>query len=370
MIIVMNVSNLQSGGGLQVAASLLCEFERYPQHKFHILYSTPFLKFINTEALATNIEIHFYKNKSNINLVSIFKFQKWADTIVNTTKADIVFTVFGPALWKPLVPHLVGFANGYYMFNNASYIKERIFNSIFKIIKYRAYQKVLMYQLNRESTAIWVETKIAKVQLNTFFNKDIFVIGNTYSSTLKPISKQNLEQNVFTFIYPTAYYKHKNIEILPKIIDKLKLNDIKVKFILTLSDTQYATIFSNKYKDYVENVGSINSLTLNSLYHKSQALFMPSLLETFSANYVEAMYVGISILCSNFSFSNEICGDAAFYFNAQNIDDIVNKIKLLIGDEMLRQQLVENGKLQLKKHETPQSRAQKIIFNLENLSQN
>ena len=91
-------------------------------------------------------------------------------------------------------------------------------------------------------------------------------------------------------------------------------------------------------------------------------MFLPTLLETFSASYPEAMKMERPILTSNLDFAIDICGDAALYFNPLDSYDIANKIKTLITDPILYQDLVEKGKNRLKNFETSTSRAEKYLL--------
>jgi glycosyltransferase involved in cell wall biosynthesis len=93
---------------------------------------------------------------------------------------------------------------------------------------------------------------------------------------------------------------------------------------------------------------------------------MPSLLETFSANYPEAMKMNLPIICSDFNFSRDACGDAALYFDAQSPEDIADKIVALINNKTLQNDLINAGKKRLAQLETPESRANKILTMLEN----
>ena len=64
-------------------------------------------------------------------------------------------------------------------------------------------------------------------------------------------------------------------------------------------------------------------------YNKHDAILLPSLLKSFSSNYIEANY-GKYIFTSNKPFSTEICGDLGIYFNPYSSKDIFQKIKKFI----------------------------------------
>lgn len=63
---------------------------------------------------------------------------------------------------------------------------------------------------------------------------------------------------------------------------------------------------------------------------------------------VQLMQSDIPIITSNIPLISEICGNAAIYFKASDIS-IADKMMLVFKDESLRQELIENGRDQLKK---------------------
>jgi len=67
-----------------------------------------------------------------------------------------------------------------------------------------------------------------------------------------------------------------------------------------------------------------------SLYAQSDALLMPTLLESFSGTYVEAMFHKIVILTSKLDFAEDVCGESAFYFDPTSPEDILASIEVRI----------------------------------------
>ena len=70
---------------------------------------------------------------------------------------------------------------------------------------------------------------------------------------------------------------------------------------------------------------------------------MPTLLESFSGTYVEAMYHGKPILTSEIDFARDICGDAAIYFDPLDANSLLNTISSLHENQALRNAKVETG---------------------------
>jgi glycosyltransferase involved in cell wall biosynthesis len=81
---------------------------------------------------------------------------------------------------------------------------------------------------------------------------------------------------------------------------------------------------------------------------------MASVFEGFSLSVLEAMAMRIPLLVSDIPSFNEQCSDVAIYFDLDNVDDFVNKIRKLVSDKPLldkmgeasKQRVIENFTLQ------------------------
>jgi len=62
------------------------------------------------------------------------------------------------------------------------------------------------------------------------------------------------------------------------------------------------------------------------------------------------MTYNLPVVSSSSSCLPEILGDAAIYFNAENIDDMIDKIKLVLNNKELQKELILKGKKQIKKY--------------------
>jgi glycosyltransferase involved in cell wall biosynthesis len=52
---------------------------------------------------------------------------------------------------------------------------------------------------------------------------------------------------------------------------------------------------------------------------------------------------GVPVVCSNMGSLPEILGESAVYFNPLDINDITEKIKMVLIDNNLTKKLVQNG---------------------------
>jgi glycosyltransferase involved in cell wall biosynthesis len=148
----------------------------------------------------------------------------------------------------------------------------------------------------------------------------------------------------------TRYYPHKNLDIIVNLFQQYREELKGVSIILTIDKSQHAgakklleRVKSNKLENEIINVGPVDQALLPALYAKVDALFLPTLLESFSGTYVEAMQFQRPILTSDRDFAHAICGDAALYFDPTSIDDIKTKLLKFVQDETLRKTLCERG---------------------------
>lgn len=96
--------------------------------------------------------------------------------------------------------------------------------------------------------------------------------------------------------------------------------------------------------------GFVPDIELEALYKNARAYVFPSLCEGFGLPPLEAMAYGVPVAASNATCLPEILGEAAYYFDAQDSNDMTAKIREVLADENLRQKLIAQGFEQIKKY--------------------
>lgn len=141
----------------------------------------------------------------------------------------------------------------------------------------------------------------------------------------------------FKLLCLSHYYSHKNLEILIPLAELIRERQLDLKIIITIDAGQgqgarelLAMIAERKLSDIVVNVGPVPMARVPSLYRQTDALLLPTLLESFSGTYVEAMFHGKPIFTSHYEFALDVCKDAAFYFDPLDVGDILDKIGFAI----------------------------------------
>ena len=87
-----------------------------------------------------------------------------------------------------------------------------------------------------------------------------------------------------------------------------------------------------------------------SLYAAADLLLLPTLLESFSGTYIEAMHHGVPICTSDRDFARVVCGDDAVYFDPTSAEHIHETIKRVLADSGLRARLIEGGRTRAAAH--------------------
>jgi len=370
MKLIINTSNISIGGGLQVALSVLHELKKFNDNKYYVFLS----RNLNKQIKASEYPDNFIFYKIDLSINDFFKRIKTLNALEKTIKPDAVFTVFGPTYWRPKSIHITGFAIGWAInpdsiaFTVLS-VKQKIQKKIQNFIKLKC--------ATIESSFFFVETETVKKRLSKFGGvplNNIYIVGNTYNNHFltsqdekKKILPEREKKDEFRFISISANYPHKNLAILNDVIPILKNKKLNVRFYLTIRHEEFKSNFIQN-SDYITNLGPVDVSTCPYLYKETDALFLPTLLESFSASYPEAMISKRPILTSNLDFAREICNDAALYFNPLSPMDIAKKIEVIISNPKLSEKLIGLGNKRLLDFPKPNERVEKYLKTLSKLT--
>lgn len=365
MIILINCSNLKVGGGLQVAHSFLYEIKSNVAHQFIVVVSD-FLKYqINQTEFPDNFKFFHYSIKPSA-YKAIFGNDKFLSDIEDKYNPEVVFSVFGPTYWQPKAKHICGFAKPDYIYKDSPYFTQI---SFFQKLKLRAMEFFHMFDFRNNNEGLITESADVTKILQEKVTQKVHTVTNYYNQIFenevlwdKKIKINETEETI-KLLTISANYPHKNLAIIKKVIPVLKDNfpEFQFKFFLTIDRSEFGISESDSLNQNIEFLGKVAIKQCPNLYSQCDFLFLPTLLECFSASYCEAMFMQKPILTSDLSFATGICGNAASYFEATDAEDIANKIVDLASNLSLQKQLIENGLEQLKTFDTAKVRAQKYL---------
>ena len=89
----------------------------------------------------------------------------------------------------------------------------------------------------------------------------------------------------------------------------------------------------------VEFLGGVPPRELAELYRRCGVFVFPSTVETFGNPLVEAMASGAPMACSNTAAMPEVVGDAAEFFDPEDVGGMTVAIDRLLKDSKLRRSL-------------------------------
>lgn len=360
MKILINASTLKGTGVVQVATSFIRECVTIPEHEYIVFVSPSVKRNLAGMTFPVNMKIYEFgknslyslKGKRDIRAMKI---------VEKTEKPDVVFSVFGPSLWTPKAPHLMGYAYPHYIYHDSPLfkllsIKEKLIVNLKKFVH--------IYQLKRNGKFFVCETDDVAKRLSEQYKipkENVFCAYNTASSVFLDYKQfsVNRNDNEFRFVTLCSPYKHKNMSILNDVIPLLKRKKLskQVKFYTTFSKEAYEKTFNPNVRDYIVNLGPQLVADCPKIVDNCDALFLPTLLECYSASYPEAMCLGKPIVTSQLSFASTVCNNAALYFDPINAQDIADTIEKLVEDENLYKELQQRGLERLEEFGTARDRA-------------
>lgn len=114
----------------------------------------------------------------------------------------------------------------------------------------------------------------------------------------------------------------------------------------------YAEIFDLVKKLRIEHVvhfvGYVSEYDKYKLYAHALCYVLPSLYEGFGFPLLEAFATSCPVLCSQTSSLPEVAGDAALFFNPENANDLLDKLRKIESDLKLRNDMIDRGLARLK----------------------
>jgi glycosyltransferase involved in cell wall biosynthesis len=229
-------------------------------------------------------------------------------------------------------------------------------NPLVYVLKQQVY-KWVNKKVARKSAAIITPTQYVKDGIVDFAHISPEKVTVTYESadfiTDKPVSVAPVEGKQF-IMYVGRPTPHKNLERLIEAFAIMHKTRPELHLVLVgKTDTNY-----QRHEAYVKEKGIPNVIftgfasdaQLRWLYEHCRAYVFPSLSEGFGLPPLEAMIHGAPVVASNATCIPEVLGDAAYYFDPLNIEEMAIKTGEVIDDPLIRDDLVQKGKKQVAKY--------------------
>ena len=364
MNILINCSNLRTGGGLQVADSICRELERLDNDNFVVVLPQQLKDCANAISEYHNVSVFIYNQPISIGRI-IFGKDSFLDELIYKYNISSAITLFGPSRWRPKCKHICGFAMAHLVLGDSPYWK---LLSAKDKLKSRLRIFLMKRDFGINNDGLWCENEYISQKLRALFRKkEVATITNNCNQVFDNPAQwdSSIKLPAFdglTLLTVTADYPHKNIRIAILALQAIKQThpSLSIRFVYTVTKEQLGDIPKGLEKNF-EFLGPVKINQVPPLYQQSDVMFQPSLLECFSASYAEAMKMGVPIITTDLGFAHSLCGDAALYYSPVDADDLANKIVQLFKDKSLSAKLIKAGSTQLTAFNSFSERADKLI---------
>ncbi len=363
--ILIDASNIYSGGAVQVGLTFIRESFNYKAYTFFFIVNIKLKNELVRAGVRIDNNFLFVDKSPSVSITTRNKML----TVEKSLEPDLVFTIFGPTFVNFKATHVTGFANGW-----VSHSSMRDFISVFKkptvifskLLKYLT----IAYQIRKADFFI-LETEYAASKFKRRLmleDERVFVVDNSFPSSFLDYTFKEAQpkKDLFGILCLSAYYPHKNLESIPYValeLHRLKMG--KFKFILTLDEISFKKISSISkalgVSEFIENRGYQCVDDLPYLYEEMSMVYSPSKLETFSAVYLESLHANKVLMLNDKKFARDICGEAAIYVNSQNFKEVAVKISEIMRNEISFDSLSDSAKQVLSLYSSPRKKINKYF---------
>lgn len=213
------------------------------------------------------------------------------------------------------------------------------------------FRQVLLSDARKAKTLI-VTTDFVKRQIVTRFAIPAAKIAVTplaadpHLAQPEPIGEYGLGDQFLLFV--GNVYPYKNAGLILDAVGLLKDRQPDLKVAITSQADYFRDQLAAQAKrleiaDRIVFTGFVSDGQLVSLYQEAKMYVYPSFSEGFGLQGLESMVQGLPVLAARGTSLEEICGDAAEYFDPRNAGELAEKIDELLGDEPRRAELKKLG---------------------------
>ncbi|MBP9120702.1 MAG: glycosyltransferase family 4 protein [Ignavibacterium sp.] len=290
----------------------------------------------------------FFPNNNFYFKRTILDFINRSSTIPDLKQGD--YDIFHPTYFNPYFLNYLN--NKPFILTVYDSIHEKYPEIINAIDKTLEHKKLLLSKANL-IIAISESTKNDLIQIYNIPAEKIevtYLAASINKSQASINQEENLPEKYILFVGNRDFYKNFNNFILS--VEPL-LKEHKDLFLICSG----GSLFTNEEKKFFHSKELENKIlhkgaddfTLATLYSNALAFIFPTLYEGFGIPALEAMNCDCPVIMSNTSSLPEVGGEAAIYFDPNNIDDMREKIKLVIINKDLRNEIILKAKSQRQK---------------------
>lgn len=303
----VHMTNITGLGAVQLLKSLLPSLERSPSHVLKVAYLPSIGELANYKLRDTSTRVIYYK-------------RFLPNAISRIVECIVPFRIFSgdePLLVMGDVP-LPNRANQTVFVQSPLLTRSASSGRRLGAIKYWIARRLFQRNIKNASAFI-VQTEAMRTALIDTYPEicnRVYVIPQPapnwlLESGLKRTARLGKPNEALRLFYPAAVYPHKNHRLLSKIspldLEKWPVSDL----ILSIPDE----INPNPALPWIQCIDRLDADGMLSTYATVDALLFLSLSESFGFPLVEAMWIGLPIICADRPYAHALCGEEAIYFN-------------------------------------------------------
>lgn len=225
--------------------------------------------------------------------------------------------------------------------------------------KYKAYKAVLKNALTKAKHIIAV-SNYTKTAINKFFPNvqtpiEVIYEGLTDLHQQHQQTQTSLVKDTY-LLYVGNAYPHKNLESLLHAFSFFHKAHPEVKLVLAGRNDIFYQRLKRELDEIdvsdtaVQFIMNPSDADLANLYQHAALYLFPSRSEGFGLPPLEAMSFNTPVAAARRTSLPEILGDAALYFEPDDIEEMVRIMEQVLEDKHLQSSLVEKGSKQITKY--------------------
>lgn len=230
------------------------------------------------------------------------------------------------------------------------FIKQSAYRFIFwlSLIKSKKIITVSNYVKNDLVNSWQVESNKIEVTPEAVEENILDIAKKIKQSEIKDTLEHYKVRQPFIFYIGNAH-PHKNIEGLIKTFLNLRKKYQYLQLVLGGHDHYFWQRIKKEYQyQDIVYVGQITDREMVAFYKGAKVYVFPSFEEGFGIPLLEAFSCNTPVASSNKASLTEVGGEAALYFDPNNLEDMEQKIESLLNQEKLRKELITKGEKRYK----------------------
>jgi glycosyltransferase involved in cell wall biosynthesis len=234
--------------------------------------------------------------------------------------------------------------------------------------KFRYAYQIAIPKIIKTSKVIITDSDFSRDELASLYKlnkKYINIVHCATSRTFRALDSSSTDKYVLAV---SSLNYQKNFHSLIKAFNKIDDTNVKLYLVGAVNPNfaNHQLLDDIKSNSRITFLGRVDDEVLVQLYSDAVCFVYPSLYEGFGIPPLEAQACGCPVITSNAASLPEVCGDSVIYCDPYSVDDITNKINMVLSDDALQKELRARGFENIKRFSWEKS-AQQIINIIEEI---